>query len=327
LRNGLAPFYAWLKINSSFWPQLVARQGLGQFARHGGLAGARSAVYLASRVGFFYAATNAWNNLVMGEQEDSLPDYLRRRWHFNTGVRDEEGRYITLTDPTALDDFLVTIGLDGATPELRQLIQGQLTWPEYLERRGEDMATGPLRAVITRFGPEVTLPAALLGKNLFPDPFNPRDIPAHDFVPNALQQVGVPLALSEAARAAWHGDPQGAVEALRPRVGGLLPGVVGVAATKPLEQPELLTEATRATMALERYLRDLEARESNILAGISMPNATQAEREAEVRLLETLIEQGYLKLERRLQREGTLFERISKPRNQVTPSSTPATIP
>lgn len=320
LRNGVMPFYAWLKINSTFWPQLVARQGLGAFARGGPIAGARASAWLASRVGLVYATVNTYNNLVHGDQEDGLPSNLRSRFHLNTGMKDNDGRWITLTDPTALDDFLQTVGLDGATPELRQLFQGQLTMQEYLGRRGSAIVRGPARAIVNRFGPELSLPLAAAGKTLYPDPFNPRDVPVGEEVSTVVQQAGIPTFVVDAARAVFAGRPQDAHAALfGDLVGtaGSVSPILGATATAPVQDPALVQEAAQRTRQLQQYMEDVYRREAMTVMGLSRPNLTPQDRAAEVRRLDDLLRGKQDELVEAVRKEVVARRRASEARERA----------
>lgn len=176
MRRGILPFYSWLKINTSFWPTLFARRGAG--------AGAKAAARLAPRAVLksglaigkataIYGAASAFNNTVMRQQEESLPEDVRRKFHINTGLRDRKGRWVTISEPTAMSDFMDSIGVEGITTDVAQLLRGQLSAADFATGAAS-RALSPLRKVASRVTPAITGPVeAVTGKRFYPDPLDP----------------------------------------------------------------------------------------------------------------------------------------------------------
>lgn len=170
-RRTLVPFYSWLKINTTFWPTLFARQGGAAVVRSGAI---RGSVFIARKVAqatALYAAAQAWNDAVQSKQEAELPEYVRRRFHINTGTKNDKGEWITITDPTAFSDFMQTTGLEGIYPDTRALLRGDMSIWDFIGERAKQ----PVNALVQRVTPFIKAPVeATTGKQLFPDVFSPR---------------------------------------------------------------------------------------------------------------------------------------------------------
>lgn len=321
LRNGAIPFYMWMKINSSFWPLLVMRQGAHAFARGAPISAARTAAWTLSRVSMVYAMAWTWNNLVHPEQEADLPEMIRNRLHFNTGSKDAQGRWVTATEYTALDDFLQTLGLDGASTDLRQFFHGQLTLPELLQRTGVSVAKGPAEAVANRFGPELTLPFALGGKSTYPSIFALRDVPPQQAVGNVLGQLGLPRGVSDLAYGLYYGLnndllQQAATPSLPTLVNTVVPAPFGLAQTTPPEEEPLVQEKAALANEVDAYIRELERQQNNIAAGLSMRSRSEADRTYALAVLDAMLTKQYDRLQRLTEQESTQRQRAQRRRNQ-----------
>ena len=210
LRSGVLPFYAWMAGNAEFWTRGLFRASQGNT----GAAGRAGAAQLAKgvlTVGTALTMMRMWNEMAMGDAEESLPEGIRRATHFivpdfqhyvETGEfkpmieEDEKGtpRVKTWVMRDAMDDFMTLMGLDQVVPDAFAVLRGTLPAME-AGRRLRERATfsealggskvgsfipgaGAARTVGNMAGPiPQTLMSGVLGKQLFPDPLNPKDIP------------------------------------------------------------------------------------------------------------------------------------------------------
>lgn len=174
LRRGLVPFYSWLKINTQFWPMLFTRRGGTAAVSHGIAKGIGFGARKVAQASAIYAAAYLWNTTMQEEQEGQLPKWQRERFHINTGVKDDKGQWITITEPTALSDFMETIGLHGIDSDVRQLLNGQLSAWDFAAER----VKRPVNALAQRITPAVKAPVeAVTKRQFFPDVFEPRPGP------------------------------------------------------------------------------------------------------------------------------------------------------
>ncbi|MFN3075934.1 MAG: hypothetical protein ABT940_03445 [Alphaproteobacteria bacterium] len=179
LRNRLAPFYSWLKINTTFWPLLAKRQGLGAAVKGGGLTGnavrgVRALGVVAKATGI-YMAVDTWNNTVMKEHEDALSQDQRKRFHLLIPMG--AGKAEMLTDPTALSDFFEMVGAEGIGTSVAQLLRGQIGINDFVKMRADELWRAPLRRVVNVLSPATkVVPETFTGVSMFPDPFKPRPV-------------------------------------------------------------------------------------------------------------------------------------------------------
>lgn len=177
LRNGVIPFYSWLKGNTTFWAKTFTQQGftkrgvkiLGAKVTRTGIKG------IVAGVGLMEVTAIAWNNLQHPEQEERLPDWQRNRWHLNTGRQTDDGEEIVISDPTALTDFLETVGLEQAIPDIIGVCRGQKDLSEVAKATAWKVAKAPIEALAMKAGPTFQLPYTFFSKKkLFPEPLQGR---------------------------------------------------------------------------------------------------------------------------------------------------------
>lgn len=209
-RNGVLPFYAWAKGNFKFWNTIAKRtftEGLkgdtgDQLAR-----GSATAMMKGVAVtGVVLGTLRAWNDLVMGEWEEHLPENIKKTSHFivpdmahwkRTGEFRplmENGRVTVWQSADALDDFMTMLGLDTVAPEAMSVVRGTLTREEMWNRQREHAGwgKGAARSLLNQIGPrEQLLTQGVLGKRLFPDPLNPSDIPPEQRLSSIRDVLGL----------------------------------------------------------------------------------------------------------------------------------------
>ncbi len=199
LRGGLAPFYSWAKINSTFWPLLFARQGfnrrtVGGFSRATGRGalitastGVRGAAWvvagktlLATQVGALYATAATWNNTVMNEYEETLSPNQRSRFHIILPHQEfwqdffESDEIQMITDPTAFSDFLEATGFDAVSTDVIDVLKDRISLKEAVENVSSNVISGVLNKATNLITPAIKAPVeATFGKRTFPDVRNP----------------------------------------------------------------------------------------------------------------------------------------------------------
>lgn len=184
IRSGLIPFYGWLKTNSMFWGGLTKAMAEGSTQGAGARASKAALVRGAAVTMGVMASIRAWNETVHGDLEEELPESKRRTTHIILG-RDDEGKVMSITMNDALDDFLSYLGADQAIPEAFAVMRGTLSAQEYANRLREDAllfgylpGKGVVKTGLTQMGPWLqAVPILAANKRMFPDPFNPSDIP------------------------------------------------------------------------------------------------------------------------------------------------------
>ncbi len=181
LRNGLMPFYSWLKINTTFWPRATigaAREGArGRAVRTGAVAavglplkGARVAWSLGKWSGLVltpYALYIAYNNRdeEARKREASLPGWIRARPHLTL----KEG---VIYEPTALSDFTEWLGMDDDIADIRRWDRNQISGSELALSVMKNKARASVNKVVQTINPFLKTPATLLGMRTFPDVFD-----------------------------------------------------------------------------------------------------------------------------------------------------------
>lgn len=180
LRRHLIPFWSWTEINTKRYWRLTSNawsQGAGKgLATGGGLtisAGARISAALYLRMAAFYGLVWFWNNIVMGgDEEDELGEAQKKQMHLILG-RNEEGEIVTLRMQGAFSDALSLLGMGDASAGFKRYLDGQGSLGDVLVAT----AKAPVNRTVTGLNPMIGVPAEqALGKELWPDIFNPRDI-------------------------------------------------------------------------------------------------------------------------------------------------------
>lgn len=262
-RNGIFPFYSWAAGNFQFWSTLareISKNGL----RSGGgsmLARGSSGAMLkgTATMATVLATVRIWNSMLMGDEEERLPQSVQSKNHFilpdlahwqDTGelraLKDDEGKTVVWSTADALDDFMTYLGLDTMVPEGMSVLRGTLSKEEYLERQKEHFGwgvAGPARTALTQLGPTAQAVAWVTGKRLFPDPFNPSDIPPEQRISSLRDLMGI---------AALPGI-EGGLGAVTPGANIFQPttksyDIPGQLGLKSYREPNIMMEGGRLTM-------------------------------------------------------------------------------
>ena len=122
-----------------------------------------------------FAANNilhAFNYLLFPDQEDELPEFIRKRPHINLGYDEEGNSRVWQGGPTSTE-FWAMFGFDAAS-DVRALrvLRGQVSFNDYLKNHVKSFRAN----WANQRGPWVASLEALSGISLFPDPAKPRRI-------------------------------------------------------------------------------------------------------------------------------------------------------
>ena len=187
LREYLIPFYSWNEVNFKRYKRVIENtvneikmtESIGDSAlKSMGLAGkmtGKAAVIVGRntlRVFFLTAALQLFNSLVMGDDDDKLPDGIRNMPHITLG-HNYKGEIIYFSRLGAINDILEWFGLDQLPSDIEQLAMGRKSVAE----QASDMAFAPINKIINSFSPFLKSPVELMaGSSYYPDIRSPRRI-------------------------------------------------------------------------------------------------------------------------------------------------------
>jgi len=145
-----------------------------------GLTAITRSPYLAYRLGRvallfggFQAGLRAFNLFFFRDEEDELPEDVRKRPHIILPWRDKDGKVVYFDRLGTSSDILDWFGFDTIDSDLRSLIDGDKT----IEEVAKDMAWSPVNKVVQGLTPAFKIPNALIsGKDTFPDVREPRTV-------------------------------------------------------------------------------------------------------------------------------------------------------
>jgi hypothetical protein len=173
LREHIWPFWSWKEANFKRYINLWnnAADSAELATKIGKTIGAK-APYVAYKIGALavkvtglMAMLEVYNNTFFKEEEDNLPESVKRSAHIIFG-KDSEGKTIYFDRMGMLSDFLSNFGLDGAHRLVPQVLSGKITMTE----AAKEMAKGPLNVVVGGVSPYFKWPAELLtSRKSFPD--------------------------------------------------------------------------------------------------------------------------------------------------------------
>lgn len=187
LRKYLIPFYSWTEVNMKRYFRIFRNtiSDVKQQTETGkkyekvmGLAGkltlkgTRALGRTMIRVSFLAALLQAWNRLIMRDEDDKLPEGIRNTPHITLGTNGK-GEIIYFSRLGALNDVLEWFGLDQLPSDIEDLLSGRKTIGE----QSKEMVLAPVNKVINSFTPYLKMPVELLsGQTYFPDFSEPRRI-------------------------------------------------------------------------------------------------------------------------------------------------------
>lgn len=178
---GVFPFFRWVEGNIKSTSMLfvnahkdgalaeaVGRKLLGK-------AVVRSPYYayrlgrLTLQLSVFTILASVWNHLMFPDEEEELSKEVRERLHLVFG-RDKDGKVRYLDRLGFMEDYLEWFGMDNILPEVRDILDGNLTVKEV----ADGFWKKPINKVAQGIGPLVKWPQeTLTGVSLYPDAFKP----------------------------------------------------------------------------------------------------------------------------------------------------------
>ncbi len=180
LRKHIWPFWSWKEVNAKRYIQLWKNVwDSGEHAAAVGRALGVKTPFLALNVGKFaikvsalMAVLEVYNHTFFKEEEDLLPEGVKKTAHINFG-RDSEGKLIYFDRLGIFQDFLANFGLDQSGKLAKDVLNGKRT----IKEAALQMAKGPLNVVYQGITPWFKVPAELFsGRTAFPDVTRPGTI-------------------------------------------------------------------------------------------------------------------------------------------------------
>jgi diguanylate cyclase (GGDEF)-like protein len=177
LRKRAIPFWSWNEVNFKIYKQLLKNAALdGKSASTVGRALGATVPKTAYTIGKFaikaaglWAVLNVWNYTRYRDEEEELPEEVRRKPHIIFG-RDKDGKVLYFSRLGAVADFVEWFGFDDPVIMVQDFLSGKKTIKEI----AADMAKQPLTKISQGLTPAYKVPFELLtGKKLYPDPFKP----------------------------------------------------------------------------------------------------------------------------------------------------------
>ena len=173
LRQGLMPFYSWMKINTVFWPRVLinaAKEGAAgrSFGAAATVAGINVAKWLV-RALWVYAAAYLWNHRdeEAREKEESLPHWLRAMPHINVGDT-------TIWGQTALSDFAEWADYESLAGIAWRYDAGYLSRKEAAMEAAKVIGQAPVNKLYQSLNPYLKAPVtAISGMETYPSVFEP----------------------------------------------------------------------------------------------------------------------------------------------------------
>ena len=180
LRTHIWPFWSWKEVNFRRYVNFYKNAGeSAELATKVGKALGANAPLLAYKVGSLTikiagltAMLEVYNNTFFKEEEQSLPDNVRRSAHIIFG-KDSEGKTIYFDRLGMFTDFLSNFGLDGVHHLVAEVMAGRMS----VKEMAKEIIKGPLNVVVTGVSPYFKWPAEILtSRKTFPDVTKPGTI-------------------------------------------------------------------------------------------------------------------------------------------------------
>lgn len=173
LRQGLVPFYSFMKKNLTFWPHTMyaaAKEGVtGQPIVAGVAKVAINIPKWLVRIGGLYALLHLWNRRdeKAAQKENSLPLWIRSRPHLNIG----DG---VLWEQTALSDFSEWLGYDRLLGDLQRFESGYTDKEQFMLDTLRTLGQAPINKVYQGVNPYMKGWLRVYGVQTYPNVFSPR---------------------------------------------------------------------------------------------------------------------------------------------------------
>lgn len=192
IRNHLIPFYSWMEVNLKRYKNLFKNAFTNdEVAKSAGLSAgliAKLGLKTTQKLAGIFAMTGAlaaWNQLRYADLEETLPEDVRSRPHIILG-QDKDGNTLYFSRMGSLNDFLEWFGLDTASQDVKDILNGKMTVEEFLL----NMPKSALNKIASGISPAYKTTAELLtGQKLYPDVLDPQ--PIRDKAQYAAQSFGL----------------------------------------------------------------------------------------------------------------------------------------
>jgi len=195
LRETIFPFWSWQEVNAKRYKRLF--QNALQDDRLAAAVGrklvssvVRSPITalrvgrFALKVGMLSAILAAFNHLVFPDDEEELPEEVKKRPHLTMG-RDRDGKIVHFTRLGSISDLLEWVGLDMDGQFARDVLSGKKT----LKQAALDMAKAPPQKLWQSLGPAKTIFEVATKRATYPDVFKPRSV--RDRWEHAFDSIGL----------------------------------------------------------------------------------------------------------------------------------------
>lgn len=186
IRDYWIPFYSWLEVNFKGYTQLIKNNSnmsiIEKQLKYKGKdvnTANKAGQLLLNNASFGIKATllatmlYTWNNFVVPDDEDELPDDVKSTVHITLG-RDKNGNIWYFNRLGSLSDFIEWFGLSGIGADIRDLKLDRKTGMEQFK----DMLKRPANKVYSGLNPFIKSGLIELptGKKMYPDVFSPSAI-------------------------------------------------------------------------------------------------------------------------------------------------------
>jgi hypothetical protein len=218
LRRNWVPFWSFQEKNAQAYKRLVGNAvadgrtsaAIGYAALGGAAVAARVGVYTAAKVGktltlalALKTLSELWNNYVFDDEEDDLPENVRKSSHIILG-RDANGKVLAFTRVGTSDDLLEWGGLEAAPYYVREYLNGRMSYEDLAKEIafrpfGVPIPIKPaLNKIAQSITPFIKTTAELAsGRAWFPNFFEQREIRSRG------EYIARELGVTAAYKAAW----------------------------------------------------------------------------------------------------------------------------
>lgn len=184
IRATKIPFYSFIEGNMKSYVQIIKNLSYNEVTatavgktilRRTGVMAPYYAYVVGRRaiqLGGLMIALQVWNSLVFGDEEDDLPEEVKRNIHIVLG-RDDQGNVLYLDRLGAFEEMLSWFGMDNAWSEAQDILNNRRTFAEAAIENAKGVVSKGVNSVNAIYK---GLGEQIVGRQLFPDAFSPRVI-------------------------------------------------------------------------------------------------------------------------------------------------------
>lgn len=184
IRATKIPFYSFIEGNMKSYVQIIKNLSYNEVTatavgktilRRTGVMAPYYAYVVGRRaiqLGGLMIALQVWNSLVFGDEEDDLPEEVKRNIHIVLG-RDDQGNVLYLDRLGAFEEMLSWFGMDNAWSEAQDILNNRRTFAETAIENAKGVVSKGVNSVNAIYK---GLGEQIVGRQLFPDAFSPRVI-------------------------------------------------------------------------------------------------------------------------------------------------------